>query len=274
VLVTSENYFATVGQPLLRGRGFQSSDTRETPPVAIVNQSLASRCWPGEEALGRRITFDNGTTWTTVVGIVANARQQLNSEPVDEIHLPLRARGGIIGGTVLIRTMAAPAVLSRELRESIRRVDPLQPVTRIETLDQVRDKALAPPKLVALLLGLFGLLALLITAAGIGGMLAFSVSQRSWEIGIRMALGASRGQVLWMVVHQGLKLVTIGLLLGTVGAYSLSHLMSSVLFGIPPTDLPTFAGVIFSLLVVAVLACLLPARRATAINPAVALHAN
>jgi predicted permease len=273
-LVSSENYFTTVGQPLLRGRFFQTGDTREAPPVAIINQSLASRYWPGEEAVGQRITFDDGKSWTTVVGIVANARQQLDAAPVDEIHLPLRARGGFISGTVLVRTNLAPALLTRDLREAIRKVDPLQPVSRIETLEHVRNAALAPPRLIASLLGLFALLALVITAAGIGGVLAFSVSQRTQEIGIRMALGASRGAVLWMVLRQGLGLVAIGLAGGATAAYFLSSLMTGVLYGVPPTDPLTYGIVAGVLLVVAIIACLLPARRATAIDPAIALHAG
>ncbi len=274
VLVSSEDFFPTVGQPLLRGRLFLPADKRETPAVVIINQSLASRLWPAEDPVGRRLTFDNGTTWSTIIGVVANTRQQLDTAPVDEIHVPLRQTGGLISATVLVRTTGLPATFSAPLREAIRRADPQQPVTRIETLEEVRVNSLAAPRLIATLLGLFALLALVITAAGIGGVLAFTVSQRTQEFGIRMALGASRAEVLRMVLRQGLQLVVVGLAAGTVAAYFLSRLMASVLFGVPPTDPLTYVVVIAVLLLVATLACLLPARRATAINPMVALRAS
>lgn len=274
VQITSEDYFKVVGQPLLRGRAFNAADTQTAPPVAIVNQSLAGRFWPGEDAVGRRISFDDGKSWNTIVGVVANARQQFDTPPVDEIDLPLRGGNAIVAGALVVRTRAAPGALSAGLREAIRRVDPQQPVTRIQTLEQVRSKALAPPRLIATLLGLFALLALAITAAGIGGVLAFSVNQRMQEIGIRMALGASRGAVLSMILRQGLGLVLLGLVGGTIGAFFLVRLMREVLYGVSPTDPLTFAAAAVVLLSVAVVACILPARRATKADPMVALRAE
>ncbi|HEV3410669.1 MAG TPA: ADOP family duplicated permease, partial [Chthoniobacterales bacterium] len=275
VLISSEDYFKTVGQPLLRGRTFIGSDVQGAPPVAIVNQSVASRYWPGRDPVGSRITFDNAQNWITIVGVVANARSQIDSEPQDEIHVPLRGTSaGLLAGALLVRTQGAPGALSNGVREAIRRVDPQQPVTRIETLEQVRTRALAPPKLIASLLGLFALLALVITAAGIGGVLAFSVNQRTQEIGIRMALGASRTTVLRMVLRQGLTLVLLGLGFGTLAALLLVRLMKQVLYGVSPTDPLSFLGVTLVLLSVAVIACVLPARRATLVNPITALRAN
>lgn len=274
VLISSEDYFKTVGETLLRGRAFNSGDTQTAPQVAIINQSLASRYWPNEDPVGQRITFDNGQNWATIVGIVANARQQIDAVPQDEIHFPLRAGNAINAGSIVVRTHGAPGALRQELREAIRSVDPQQPVTRIETLEQVRTRALASPTLIATLLGLFALLALVITAAGIGGVLAFSVNQRTQEIGIRMALGASRGAVLTMVLRQGLTLVLLGLAGGTIGALFLVRLMKEVLYGVSPTDPLTFLAVAAVLLAVAVFACLMPARRATMVNPIRALRAN
>jgi putative ABC transport system permease protein len=273
-LVSSEDYFKTVGQPLLRGRFFNSGDTTTAPFVAIINQSLASRYWPGDDPVGQRITFDNGQNWITIVGIVANARQQIDAQPQDEIHVPLRAGNALNAGFLTVRTHGAPGALRQPLREAIRRVDPQQPVTRIETLAQVRSRALASPTLIATLLGLFALLALVITAAGIGGVLAFSVNQRTQEIGIRMALGASRGAVLKMVLRQGLTLVVLGLAGGTIGAFFLARLMKEVLYGVSPTDPITFLAVTVVLLSVAMVACLMPARRATMVDPITALRAN
>ena len=274
VLISSEDYFKTVGQPLLRGRVFNSGDSNTAPSVAIINQSLASRYWSTEDPVGQRITFDNGQNWTTIAGIVANARQQIDAQPQDEIHLPLRAGNALTAGSLMVRTHGAPGMLRKELREAIRRVDPQQPVTRIETLEQVRTRALASPALLAALLGLFAVLALVITSAGIGGVLAFSVNQRTQEIGIRMALGASRGAVLKMVLRQGLTLVLLGLAGGTIGALFLVKLMKEMLYGVSPTDPLTFIAVAVVLLSVAAIACILPARRATLVNPIAALRAN
>ncbi len=274
ILISSESYFKTVGEPLLRGRAFHSGDTREAPPVVMINQSLASRLWPKEDPVSRRITFDNGQHWNTIVGVVANARQQIDAQPVDEIYLPLRAGNALTAGALMVRTHAAPGGLTNALREAIRRVDPQQPITSIETLEQVRTRSLASPKLIASLLGLFALLALVITAAGIGGVLAFSVNQRTQEIGIRMALGASRATVLKMVLRQGLTLVLFGLASGTIGALFLVRLMKQLLYGVSPTDPLTFAVVTIVLLSVAVIACVLPARRATLVNPINALRTN
>jgi predicted permease len=273
-IVVSEDYFQVIGQPLLRGRAFQSSDAATAPPVVIVNQAFARRHWPAGDPVGRRLTFDNGKSWATIVGVVADTLQQLDQAAVDEIYTPLRASGGVLVGSVLVRTSQSPGLLARQLRSALLAVDAQQPVTTVETLLEVRDKSIAPRRLVTTLLGLFALLALGITAAGIGGVLAFSVSQRTREIGIRMALGASRGAVLAMVLRQGLTLVLLGLGLGTVGAWSLSHLMGSVLFGVPPNDGLTFVAVVVVLLAVAAAACLLPARRATAVRPVIALRSS
>ena len=272
VLASTEDYFRTVGQPLLRGRGFLPTDTHQAAAVAIINQSLAARHWPGADPVGQRITFDNGATWTTIVGLVANARQQLDQEPQDEIHVPLSNTGGLIAATVLVRTDAAPAALMQELRAAIHQADPQQPITAIETLEQVRRGILGPRRLLATLLALFAGLALVITAAGIGGVLAFSVSERTQEIGIRMALGAGRHDVLWMVLRQGLGSVLAGLAAGTGATLALAHLMTGLLYGVPPGDPSTYAVVAVVLLAVAAAACLVPARRATAVSPVTALR--
>ncbi len=272
ITVVNESYFSTVGQPLLRGRIFNSGDNAEGVKVMIINQSLASRYWPGEDPVGKNVSFDNGQTWRPIVGVVANVRQQLDRDAVDEFYAPLR-RASILSASVVVRTAGDPATLVRDLREALRKTDPQQPVTRIQTMEQARGIALLPYRLTATLLGLFATLALVITVAGIGGVLAFSVSQRTQEIGIRMALGASRTDVLWMVLRQGLLLVAAGLACGTIAAVMLSRLMTTVLYGVPASDPFTYLAVVAILLAVAVLACLVPARRATAINPIIALRA-
>ena len=273
ITVVNETYFSTVGQPLLLGRFFNSVDNPKGRPTVIINQSLASHYWPNANPIDQHISFDNGQTWVTVVGIVANVRQQLDHDAVDEIYTAL-LRAQNLTASIVVRTAGDPAALSRDLREALRKADPQQPVTRIQTMAQTRGAALLPYRLTAMLLGLFALLALVITLAGIGGVLAFSVSQRTQEIGIRMALGASRGDVLWMVLRQGLVLVGAGLAAGTVAAVLLSQLMATVLYGVDSNDPLTYLTVVAMLLGVAALACLLPARRATAINPMIALRAT
>jgi predicted permease len=272
--VSSENYFRTVGQPLLRGREFLHSDTADHPRVVIINQSLASRLWPQADPVGQRVTFDNGTTWREIVGVVANTRQQIDSDPVDEIHLPLRQTGGLISGTIVVRTRGMPEAFTAPLRAALLRADPQQPITSIQTLENVRAASIASYRIIATLLGLFAILALVITSAGIGGVIAFTVSQRTQEIGIRMALGASRSSVLRMVLGQGLRLVGLGLAIGITVAFFLSRLIAGILFNVPPTDPATFATVAAVLIVVAIGACVIPARRATSINPVVALRAS
>lgn len=273
VTLVEESYFETVGQPLLQGRAFRADDTATSQPVLIVNQSLASRYWPQSSALGRQLTFDNGQTWAEIVGVVANARQQLNHDPVDELYVPLR-RTGPLTASIVVRTQGDATALSGAVRATIRAVDPHQPITRLQTLSETRAFALLPYRLIATLLGCFAGLALVICLAGLGGVLAYSVSQRTQEIGVRMALGASQRDVLWMILQQGLRLVGAGLLLGTAAALTLGKAMTSVLYGVQASDPLTFTFVLALLILVALAASLLPARRATRINPIVALRAN
>jgi putative ABC transport system permease protein len=162
--------------------------------------------------------------------------------------------------------------MAKQIRAALREIDPEQPVDRFRTLDQVRDASLAPPRLTAMLLSMFATLALIVTAAGLAGVIAFSVSQRTQEFGIRMALGARKGSVLGMVLRQGVLLVAIGLVIGASGALLLTSLISSLLFGVTPTDVATYGAVAFVLLAVAVIACYLPARRAASVDPMVALR--
>jgi ABC-type antimicrobial peptide transport system permease subunit len=173
-----------------------------------------------------------------------------------------------------VRTRGAPEAFTAPLRAALLRADPQQPVTSIQTLENVRLASSASYRLIATLLGLFAILALIITSAGIGGVIAFTVSQRTAEIGIRMALGASRRAILRMVLGQGLRLVGLGLAIGVTVAFLFSRLIAGILFNVSPTDPFTFAAVTALLVVVAICACVIPARRATSINPVIALRAN
>ena len=270
--LASARYFSTLGIPVLRGRAFDESDHADAPPVAIVNQSLARRFWGDRNPIGQRISLDAGESWPEIVGIVGDVKQYgLESQAADEIYRPF-AQLAETGGSVLVRSELPPAVVEKLVRDSLRAIDPQQPVHDVRTLEEVRAERLAPSRLTTTLLGIFAVLALVVTAAGIAGILAFSVSQRTHEIGIRMALGAVPGDVRLMILRQAAMLVIPGLALGMVGALVLTRVLTSLLFGVEPTDPATFIAVSLLLLGVAAVACFVPARRATEIHPMVALR--
>jgi putative ABC transport system permease protein len=269
----SPDYFPTLGIPLVTGRLFTPADGPSSPQVAIVNQTLARRYWAGENAVGKRISADTGKTWITIVGVVGDVRHYgLQSEPTDEVYLPF-AQLPIRESTFLVRTTADPGAMARRIGEEVLAIDAGQPVANVQSLEQVRGEALASPRLTTTLIVLFALLALCITAAGLGGVIAFSVSQRTQEIGVRMALGAGRGEVLGMVLREGLLLVGAGLALGALVAIGLGRLMTGLLFHVETTDPLTYAGMALVLLLIAAAACLVPARRAATVDPLVALRA-
>jgi predicted permease len=271
VRLATPAYFATLGQPVVAGRPFAPSDRHDQGKVAIVNETMARHYWAGGNPIGARISGDNGASWSTIVGVVADTRQHLNKEPTDEVYLPM-FQSEQLATTWLVRSQVDPAAMARRLRAAVHAIDADQPVEHFRTLAEVRSASLAPRKLTATLLGLFGLLALVITAAGIAGVVAFSVNQRTQEFGVRMALGAQRSSVLSMVLRQGLQLVLIGLAIGCAGALVLAQVLSTMLFGVQPTDGVTFVAVGMVLMAVAALACIVPARRAASVDPLVALR--
>ena len=271
VRIVTPDYFQTLGQPLLAGRPFTRGDRGPDNPVVIVSKTMAQRYWPGDSPLGRRMSPDNGDTWATIVGVVADARQQLNLPPGDEIYVPM-FQSGQLSSNWLIRTTVDPVTMARQVREAVYSIDPNQPIDHFRTLAEVRSATLDSPRLTATLLGMFALLALVITAAGIAGVIAFSVNQRTQEFGVRMALGAPRATVLAMVLRQGLRLVLAGLAIGMAGAIVLTRVMTTLLFGVEPTDALTFLAVSMVLVAVAAAACLIPARRAASVDPMVALR--
>ncbi len=270
--IASPDYFSTLGIPILRGRAFTADDLAGTHPVALVNQTLARRYWADGNPIGQRISIDGGENWRTVVGVVGDVKQYgLDQEVAHEVYRPL-LQYTMLRGTLVIRTTAAKPGMEKTVRQIIRGVDPEQPVYGFRTLEEVRAESIAPKRLTAVLLGSFAGLALAIAAAGIAGVLAFSVSQRTHEIGIRMALGASRGRVLRMVLGQAAPLILLGLALGLAGALGVTHLLSGLLFGVEPTDPTTFLAVSLLLVSVAAAASLVPARRATEVHPMAALR--
>ena len=269
----SPSYFGLLGIPLERGRLLSERDGPESKFVEI-NQTMARHYWGNDDPLGHRISVDGGKEWGTIVGVVGDVRQYgLDKPPADELYVT-EDQNPTNTVTLLVRTRQNPAGIVRNLVSDVYAIDPEQPVARIRTLEELRRRSLASPRLTSFLLGLFALLALVITAAGIGGVMGLSVSQRTKEIGIRMALGASPNSVLWMVLRQGMTLIGVGLALGIALALSGTRLMQGLLFGIEPSDPWTLFGVTLLLLVVAASACYGPARRATSVDPMTALRSE
>jgi predicted permease len=268
----SSDYFRTIGVPLLRGRVFTDADSPETPRVAVISRALARRFWETKDPVGARISFDRRKTWITVVGVAGDVRQYgLAAAPPDEIYVAL-PQYPTLSGSLLVRTTDSPMTLSQTVRAAVHSVDPDQPIDRFQTLDQVHSNALASPRLTATLLSLFAALALAVTSTGIAGVMAFIVGERTHEFGIRMALGAKPGEVLTLVLRQAMTLVAAGLALGLVGAHLLARLMSGLLFEVNATDPPTFLAMSVVLVTVALLASFFPARRATSVDPMIALR--
>ena len=272
IRIASPRYFDTLGIPLLRGRAFSDLDHREAPTVVMINQSMM-RYWEKSDPIGSRISVNNGQTWATIVGIVGDVRQfGLDQQAVAQVYVPLRQTPFGLAGRVLVRTTGDPLTAANMLRTTIHALDPDMPVENTQTLEALRDTFLATPRLTATLLAIFAALALFVTVTGIAGVIATSVSERTQEFGIRMALGADPGSVLRMVLREGMVLVAVGLALGVAGALAFTRVLGSLLFEVDPADPLTFVTVAVVLLAVAAAACFVPARRATLVHPMVALR--
>lgn len=272
--MASEGYFRTLDIPLTAGRGFTEHD-RENAPGVVVSRSLAHRYFSSGDPLGKRIVIPVlGTNFWTIVGVAGDVLQNgLGGGEEPAFYLPFRQVGGLgLQTRVFVRTEAGSQASAKLLRQTIHEIDPDQPVFDIVTLEQVRAETMAPSRLTTVLLSLFAALAFAITMAGVSGVIAFSVSERTQEIGIRTALGAGRGEVLALVLRQGLVLVGAGLACGVLGALFLVRLLSGLLFGVQPADPVTFVVASLGLLASTTAACLLPARRAVHIDPIVALR--
>ncbi len=266
----SPAYFRILGIPLLRGRTFTEADGAEAPPVAVISQAVAEQYFGKEDPIGHRISGNNGQTWITIVGVVGNVKQfALDREATALVYAPFAQSTNV--SHVFLRTTGEPLAMERTLREAVRSIDP-QPVDQVRSLEQVHSEAVASPRLTALLLGIFAAVALVITIAGIAGVMGLSVGQRTQEIGIRIALGATPEQVQRMVLGHGMGMVVAGLAVGAAAAFWLTGMLQKLLFAIEPTDPATFAAVAVLLAGVAALACYLPARRAASTDPMIALR--
>jgi len=269
----SPDYFHLLGIPLLRGRLFNELDNDNTPQVAVINQAMAQTYWPNDDPVGKRFkAVKAGASWITVVGVIANARtQSLVRGEVPQVYLDLYQTGAR-RLAILLRGHFHTAAIADEVREQVQSLDPTLPVYDTQTLNETVAASLSQRRFSMEMVGLFALTALLLAGLGIYGVISYLVSERTHEIGIRLALGASRSNILRMVLRQGLGLVLVGAAVGLVCALIVSHLMASLLYGVRPTDPLTFAGVALLLIGVALLACYIPARCATRVDPIQALR--
>jgi predicted permease len=281
----STDYFRAIGTPLLQGRTFTMRDDLDTPPVAIVNEELARRYWPGQNPIGKRLAINNylasarpavASRFREVVGLVGNIRQrsiELPTEPT--IYTPFlqdETNRVFVYMNLFARTTDDPRWLAGSMREAVHAVQPDQPIEALQTMANLMSRSLASRRSTLLLVGSFAALALILAVIGIYGMMAYSVSQRTREMGLRMALGANPGAVFRLVLWQGLKLVLFGLLFGASTALTMTRFMSSLLFGVTATDPLTLLSAMILMTLVSLTACYFPARRAMSMDPIVALR--
>jgi predicted permease len=268
VMRVAPDYFQTMGISLLRGRDFRAGEGQEGGKV-VINEALAHLLWKDQDPLGRRLTFYDEKTSTEIIGVVKTGKHRtLGEEPIPVAYLPqLRSRR-----TMVVRTLGDPAALLDVVRRQIHSVDANVAATDLETMQQYMTLPLFPARTTGLLLGVSGFLALALTSIGLFGVIAYIVSQRTHEIGVRLALGAQRSDILRLIVRHGVFLTSMGLVIGLGVAFGAAQLLSSLLYGIRPTDPTTFIGVALLLCAVVLLACYIPARRAMRVDPMIALR--
>jgi putative ABC transport system permease protein len=259
----SSNYLQTIGIPLVRGAIFSDAERDSAQQSIVVSERLAKANWPGKDAIGQQISLDNGAHWLTIAGIAGDVHQNsLSQDVTDEIYLPIFNP----------QNTGDPTPMGNAIRNAVHEIDSRQPVVSIQTLAELRGAKLSEPRVTTALLVSFAVLALVITGAGLAGVIAYGVTQRVNEIGIRVALGAERASIVWLVMRQGLAVAVVGLVAGIALSAGFTRLMTVLLFATPATDAITFVSVALLLLGVAALACALPARRALQIDPLQALR--
>jgi predicted permease len=287
--MVTPGYFASMRLPLLRGRDVSEADNVTAPDVVIINQRAASEYWPGEDPIGKRISFDDDkptpTQWATVIGIAKDAKQDSwAATPLPEVYLAAFQNHDFLGDsgsdvashvsyiTLVARTSGDPAASAPAIKEAAWSFDRNLAISEILTMDGVVADATAQPRFEMQLLTIFAAVALVLATVGIYGVISYSATRRTHEIGVRMSLGATRRDVLLLIVRQGMRLALVGSLTGIGGALLLSRLMRKLLYGVQPTDPATFVAVATGLAVVAIVACYIPAHRAMRINPMTALR--
>jgi len=281
--IVSPEYFRLLGMPPLRGRLFSDQDLEETPQVAVINQAAARTYWPNQDPLGRRVRLrldsrellSSGTPpWTTIVGVIADARtESLADAAIPQIYRSVYQHPAK-SLAIFLRGQLDPSAISAQMREQVQSVDPELPVFRAETLDDVLASPLSVRRFSMEMVAFFAATALLLAGLGIYGTISYVVNEQRREIAIRLALGAQRGNILKMVLRRGLGLAAAGAGLGVTSSLIVAHLMAGLLYGVSPTDLPTFAGVTCVLTTVALAASYIPALRAMRLNPITTLHSE
>jgi putative ABC transport system permease protein len=276
--IVSRDYFKTVGTPITIGRGFEAADRAGSSPVVVLSESMARFYLKDQNPIGRHLSAQQPDgSWgppSQIVGVAADSHADgLTRAPLHTLY-QLDAQAPFVPTTILVRSAGAFDRLTPRVVEMIRQLDPDRPIDHVQTLEEIRDEAIAPQRLNAVLIGLFALLALAIATVGVAGVLAFSVSQRTNELGIRLALGAERRSILRMILGEGLVMALIGLAVGGAAAIPLSRLLAGLLFGVAPADPVTLAAAAALLLTVAGVAAWIPARAATAVDPLTALRSN
>jgi putative ABC transport system permease protein len=273
----SPDYFRAMSIPVLKGRGFTSQDDASAPGRVMINQALAERDFPNEDPIGKRVAFRNPEPnvepdWWEIIGVTANVRSvELREEALPELYFS--SKQDLNGDMALVvRSTVEPESLAPALRQAVAEVDRTVPVSEVRTMEHIVSESVTQPRFNLFLLGMFSTIALLLSVAGIYGVTAYTVTQRTHELGIRMALGAQIGDVLRMIMGQGMLVIGIGIVIGLVAAFGLMRLMKSLLFGVTATDPLTFVGITVVLIAAGLLACYVPARRATKVDPLEALR--
>ncbi|MFN2564511.1 MAG: ABC transporter permease [Gemmatimonadaceae bacterium] len=274
VTSVSPDYFKVIGVPLLRGRVFTNADRDTAYIPAIVSRRLAATHWAGKDPIGDQVSINQGRRWLTIVGVVGDVRQNGPAQNItDEIYIPF-----LIAPTsdmrVLVHTTGNSGAAATALRGAVRALDDRQPIVSVQTLEDLRGARLSEPRVATILLAAFAVISLVITTGGLGGVVAYSVSQRTTEIGIRMALGAERGNILWSVTRDGALVIAAGLAIGVATALAATRVMSALLYETTTTDVWTYVGVTVLLSLIGVVSCLVPARRALLVDPIRALRAR
>jgi putative ABC transport system permease protein len=274
IRAVTPDFFRAMRIPLVQGRAFGTQDTRGSQMVVVIDEEFARKYYRGQNPIGKRVIFSAPPdSMRTIVGVVGHAMHEgLDAKPRIQLYLPYAQIGGIPSMSVAVRTTGDPLLMARPVREAIHSVDKDMPLSNVQSMDQMLESSLGQRRLSMILLGAFSAIALVLASIGIYGVLAYSVTQRSRELGIRMALGAARGRVLRLVIGQGMALAVVGIAIGLAGALALTRLLGTQLYSIKPTDPATFAGVSFLLAAIAFVATLVPALRATRVDPVVALR--
>jgi putative ABC transport system permease protein len=273
IRVATPEYFEAIGTALRRGRLFNAQDDANAARVILINEAFARRFLPSQEPIGQRLNFGGSEKETQeIIGVVADVKNDDLDEAVDPIAYSPYAQNVWLSMNLVVRATQDPTRLASAVRSEVQALDPNLPVSNIKPVRQMIDERISPKRLMTYILGVFALIALLLASVGIYGVMSYAVTQRTREIGVRMALGAQAVDVLKLVIKNGMTMALVGVAIGLAGAYALTRLLANLLFKVTPTDLVTFAAVSISLIVVALIACYVPARRATKVDPLVALR--